>query len=279
MIFQLAAAECGCHNHENVLIISAPWACLCSPKSSRSDCCRISEQKQPQTLLACAELRSSVWRCLLRPAAQACTNRTPTPRNQENKTHSRGDLPLGCNLELSGPDFPFSINQDPGCCPFNVGKPGRVYGRFCQPARGWRRAQSWTRQSPPSKWKGSGPNRETQTATGPSSRRAGAAWPRSSEVSRDSLPTPVDRAQSPDGRDVSVTALPVGSQGGVGAQAGSGTTQGPRGSSRRAGPRAPHEPSTGRLDRSRHSNVSWNPWLKEVLKKQSPKQPKKICPH
>lgn len=85
MIFQLAAAECGCHNHENVLIISAPCACLCSPKSSRSDCCRISEQKQPQTLLACAELRSSVWWCLLRPAAQACTNRTPTPRNQENK--------------------------------------------------------------------------------------------------------------------------------------------------------------------------------------------------
>ena len=41
VIFQLAAAECGCHNHENVLIISALYACLCSPKSSRIDCCRI----------------------------------------------------------------------------------------------------------------------------------------------------------------------------------------------------------------------------------------------
>lgn len=41
VIFQLAAAECVCHNHENVLIISALYACICSPKSSRIDCCRI----------------------------------------------------------------------------------------------------------------------------------------------------------------------------------------------------------------------------------------------
>lgn len=130
MIFQLPAAECGCHHQENVLIISAPCACLCSPKSSRSDCCRISEQKQPQTLLACAELRSVFGGVcssrLLRPA------RTGPPRlgTRKTKTHSRGNFPLGCNLELSGPDFPFSINQDPGCCPSNVGKPGCVCGRF-----------------------------------------------------------------------------------------------------------------------------------------------------
>ena len=75
---------------------------------------------------------------LLRPA------QTGPPRlgTRKTKTHSRGNFPLGCNLELSGPDFPFSINQDPGCCPSNVGKPGCVCGRFCQTARGWRRAQS-----------------------------------------------------------------------------------------------------------------------------------------
>lgn len=164
---------------------------------------------------------------LLRPA------QTGPPRlgTRKTKTHSRGNFPLGCNLELSGPDFPFSINQDPGCCPSNVGKPGCVCGRFCQPARGWRRAQSWTRQSPPSKWKGSGPDGETPTATGPSSRMAGPVWSGSSEAFQNSLPNPVARAQTPDGRDVLVTALPVGDQGRIGAQAGPGTTQGPRGSS------------------------------------------------
>lgn len=25
-----------------------------------------------------------------------------------------GTFPLSCNIQLSGPDFPFSINQDPG---------------------------------------------------------------------------------------------------------------------------------------------------------------------
>lgn len=126
MIFQLAAAECGCHNQENVLIISAPCACLCSPKSSRSNCCRISEQKQPQTLLACAELRFRIWWCLLRPAAQACNKQDPHASEPGKQKRTHVGIFLGCNLELSGPDFPFSINQDPGCCPSNVGKPGCV---------------------------------------------------------------------------------------------------------------------------------------------------------
>lgn len=118
-------------------------------------------------------------------------------------------------------------------------------------------------------------DRETPTATGPSCRMAGPVWSGSPEAFQNSLPNPVARAQTPDGRDVLVTALPVGDQGRIGAQAGPGTTQGPRGSSWWTGTLAPHEPSTGRVDRSRHSNVSWNPWLKQVLKTQSPKQPRR----
>lgn len=50
-ILQLAAAECGCHNHGNVLIISAIYTCLCSPTSSSINCCLISEQKLPIFLM------------------------------------------------------------------------------------------------------------------------------------------------------------------------------------------------------------------------------------
>ena len=122
---------------------------------------------------------------LLRPA------QTGPPRlgTRKTKTHSRGNFPLGCNLELSGPDFPFSINQDPGCCPSNVGKPGCVCGRFCQTARGWRRAQSWTRQSPPSKWKGSGPTERLRQPQGPAAEWQGRCGPGAQRPSRTHSPT------------------------------------------------------------------------------------------
>lgn len=81
-------------------------------------------------------VRFPVWWCVLWPAAQteAGTHRAHVPPDQENKDVFTWEFSSLCDLELSGSDFPFPINQDHGYPQMWDARPCR--GCFCESGRG-----------------------------------------------------------------------------------------------------------------------------------------------
>lgn len=163
----------------------------------------------------------------------------------------RGNVPLSCNLELSGPVFPFSINQDPGS-PLRWGNQAVTVGAFVslpedEVSSGLNSAEPTFQMKRSSRSEG---NTETRAAAEPSSRIAAGAWPGDTKVF-EGLPPPLAMVQALDGRVSRPTALEMGNQDGIRAQAGPGPLRGPQGSVWWTCPRVPHAPSVDRAVMSR----------------------------
>lgn len=256
---QLTAAECGCHNHEDVLIVSAYIPLSLEPQIFQYQLPSHLRTKAAVDTPVGAELSFSIWWCLLRPAAQACTNRTQTPLHQENKKVFTWEFSSGLQFRTFWALFSIFHKSKPWL-PSNVGKPGCICGCFCQAARGRRWAPSWTLQSPPFKWKGSGTNRETQGALESSSRAAVAAWPGDSKVFKGLTPCPLGHSSGPGWSEcLGLQLCRWETRTGSGHRQALGPLRAPEGQS---GGRAHVHPMSclwaGQLW-TRPNNVSWNP--------------------
>lgn len=182
----------------------------------------------------------------------------------------RGNFPLRCNLELSGPDFPFSINQDPSYPP-TWGKTRPHLWALLSACQGTEVSRSWTLQSPPFIWKGSallkgqGPSQELgqpcRVAFGLQQQR-GLEMQRSSRDSHPRWPRFRPRTVKCLGPQFCRWETRTGPSTGR-----PWTTQAPRGSVRWTRPRGPHAPSVGRAVTSwtRHRWAE-SPGLNKCLK-------------
>lgn len=131
----------------------------------------------------------------------------------------RGNFPLRCHLELSGPDFPFSINQDPGYPPLWGKNQAASVGVFVSlPGDGGKselnsaKPTFYLKRSSHSE--GSGTITAARVTVEGSFWAATAAWPGEAKVF-EGVPPLLATIQALDGRTSRPMVLQMGNQDGI----------------------------------------------------------------